>query len=211
MKKLLVLFAGIIMAFSFVACNEDPTTTATTRTQSGETTQSTTSGSSATTGTNVITCGEGFTLVGDKCIANSTEDFAPEILGAQDQTITFGDAFDPLDGVSALDAEDGDLTDEITINGSYDADTVGVYTIIYIVEDSAGNEARVTVNITVEDLEGCPIHYERVGDECVKIPADEIVIMHGAVYEIRHPFPVFWILNGLKHPHLRKKPFHRLP
>ena len=182
MKKFLVLLAGFIMAFSFVACNEDITTTIATTTAAGQTTTATTtSGSGDTT---ALTCGDGYTLVGDKCIANSTEDFDPVITGATDQEITVGDTFDPFSGVTASDVEDGDLTDDITINGTVNADTVGVYTLIYIVEDSAGNEVRVTVNITVVGEEGCPIHYEKVGDECVKIPAEDVVIMHGAVYEI---------------------------
>ena len=38
--------------------------------------------------------------------------------------------------------------------------------------------------MTVLSVDGCPPYYEKVGDECVKLPAEEIVIMHGAVYEI---------------------------
>lgn len=169
MKKLLVLFAAITFTFTLVACG-------------GETAQSTTTTQSSQD--TVLTCGEGFTLVGDKCIANSTEDNEPVISGVADVEITVGDAYDPLDGVTATDIEDGDLTSSITVNGSVDPDTSGVYTLVYIVEDSSGNEARETITVTVTSIEGCPIHYEKVGDECVKIPAEKITIMHGAVYEI---------------------------
>ncbi len=179
MKKFFILFAAIIFTFTLVACGGE--TTQSTTTQS---TQSTTTSSSTTSQDTVLTCGDGFTLVGDKCIANSTEDNDPVISGTQNAEITVGNTYDPLDGVSATDVEDGDLTSAIQVNGSVDTDTVGVYTLVYIVEDSNGNQARVTVTVTVVGLEGCPIHHERVGDECVKIPAEEIVIMHGAVYEI---------------------------
>ncbi len=181
MKKILVLFAGLILAFSFVGCTETNSTTTIT---GANTTATTDSGSTEST---LLTCGDGYTLVGDHCILNSTEDNHPVIMGAQDVEITVGDTFNPLEGITADDLEDGNLTDDITMNGIVDTNSVGVNQIVYIVEDSAGNEFRVTITVTVVGEEGCPIHYEKVGDQCVKIPAEEIVIMHGAVYEI-NPF-----------------------
>jgi len=181
MKKLLFLFAVFMMSFVLVACGETGTSLTT---EAPNTNTTTTTSDSTDTEQTIITCAEGYTLVGDKCILNSTEDEGPMIYGAQDVEITVGDTFDPYEGVSALDDEDGDITDSIIINGSVDTETEGVYNLLYIVEDSAGNEYRVPITVTVVGQEGCPIHYERVDDECVKIPAEEIVIMHGAVYEI---------------------------
>jgi len=164
---LFVMLIALVFSFSLAACG-------------GTGTETTTAPESSTE----ITCADGYVLVGDHCILNSTEDAVPVINGATALEITVGDPFDALDGVSASDEEDGDLTDSIIVNGSVDNNTVGVYTLLDIVEDSNGNEIRVTRTITVVGLEGCPIYYERVGDDCVKIPAEEVVIMHGAVYEI---------------------------
>jgi len=165
MKKLFILFAGIILAISLAGCGGEEATT---------TTQAQT----------IVTCQEGYTLVGDTCVLNGTQDSFPVITGATDVEITVGDSFDPLAGVSASDTEDGDLTSSITVNGSVNTDTVGVYSLVYIVEDSNGNETRVTITVTVNDITGCPIYYELIDGECVKIDPEVITIMHGAVYEI---------------------------
>jgi len=167
MKKLFVLLTGFLLTFSLIACAE-------------KTTKTTTNTEPATT----KTCPEGFTLVGDSCIPNATVINYPVISGAVDQEITINDEFNKLTGVTATDEEDGPLTDAIIVNGEVDTSKMGVYNLTYIVEDSDGNETRVTVTITVKGMDGCPIHYELIEGECVKIPATEIVIMHGAVYEI---------------------------
>jgi len=179
MKKLLLFLAAFFLTMTLAACGgegsdittEEPTNTTTTST------------STSTTENTQITCGEGYTLVGDKCILNVTEDNGPVISGAVNVEIVVGESFDPYEGITASDIEDGDLTDSITINGSVDTDKIGVYNLLYIVEDSGGNEDRVSITVTVIGLD-CPIHHELIGGECVKIPAEEIVIMHGAVYEI---------------------------
>jgi fructooligosaccharide transport system substrate-binding protein len=169
MRKLLFLFAGVFLMFILVSCGGE----------GGETVETTLDSEDTE-----LTCEVGFTKVGDACIANSTEDADPVLSGLQNVQITIGDTFNPLYGITASDVEDGDLTSTIIVNGSVDNDKTGVYTLVYIVEDSAGNEDRQTITVTVVGLEGCPIHYEKVGDECVQIPAEEIIIMHGAVYEI---------------------------
>lgn len=168
MKKILVFIVTFSMALALFACTNDGTGTTTTDT-----------GTSST-----VTCQTGYTMVGTTCVSNVTGDSAPVLSGATDIEITVGDTFDPRSGVTAIDAEDGDITADIVINGSADPDTVGVYNLVYIIEDSYGNEVRITRIVTVLGDEGCPIYYEKVGDECVPIPPEEVVIMHGAVYEI---------------------------
>lgn len=180
MKKFLILFAGFILAFSLAACTEETTTQGTNATTT--TTQSDTETNGGTT--TVLTCGEGYTLVGDKCILNATEDNEPVISGAEDTEITVGDTFDPMEGVTATDVEDGDLTASIIVNGSVNTNAIGANTLVYIVADSDGNEVRVTITVTVIGQSGCPVHEELVDGICVPIPPEEIVIMHGAVYEI---------------------------
>jgi len=78
---------------------------------------------------------------------------APEIIGADlNPVIQQGDAYDPLDGVTALDDEDGDLTSSIVVSG-FEADDVnfaGTYVITLTVTDSQEESVSVTINLTVE-------------------------------------------------------------
>ncbi len=57
-------------------------------------------------------------------------------------TITVGDTYNVLTGVTANDLEDGDITGDITTGGdAFDPNTVGTYVITYDVTDSDGNDA----------------------------------------------------------------------
>lgn len=64
-------------------------------------------------------------------------------------TITVGDKFDPLAGVSAYDKEDGDLTGSIKVSGSVDTSKAGKYKLTYTVEDKDGNIYTLVRTITV--------------------------------------------------------------
>jgi multiple sugar transport system substrate-binding protein len=75
---------------------------------------------------------------------------APVFSGVADRTVTFEVPFNPLNGVSATDEEDGNLTAMITVTGTVNVAVVGTYTLTYSVEDSAGNVTTVTREITVE-------------------------------------------------------------
>ncbi len=109
---------------------------------------------------------------------------APVFSGITDVTITAGDVFDQLQGITATDINDGDVTSDIVVSGTFDATTAGIYTLTYTVTNAAGLVTTVTRTVTVNTIEGCGVFQELVGDECVDIPPTEIVIMHGAVYEI---------------------------
>ncbi|MFH1693030.1 MAG: extracellular solute-binding protein [Bacillota bacterium] len=78
---------------------------------------------------------------------------APTITGADlTPVIQQGDAYDPLDGVTASDLEDGDLTADIQVSG-FEADDVnyeGTYTITLTVTDSGDLVTTVTINLIVE-------------------------------------------------------------
>ncbi len=65
--------------------------------------------------------------------------------------LTVGDSFDPLQGVTAFDAEEGDLTQFITVNGKVDTTKAGSYTLTYVVKDSQGEEVSMTVTIIVAE------------------------------------------------------------
>lgn len=82
---------------------------------------------------------------------------APELVGVRAEvTINQGDEFDPLEGVSATDTEDGDLTADITYVGwtAGDENTAGSYEIVYTVTDSGDLSDTATMNLTVESESG---------------------------------------------------------
>ena len=74
----------------------------------------------------------------------------PQFFGVNNQTITVGENFDPLAGVTATDKEDGNLTKQIKVTGSVDTTKAGVYTLAYSVTDSDSNTTRQERTITVK-------------------------------------------------------------
>jgi maltose-binding protein MalE len=90
------------------------------------------------------------------------------INGASDKNIALGSSFDEMTGVTAEDSETGDITSSITVSGSVDVNTVGSYTLTYKVTGSDGVEVVVERKITVTN----------------DVEPEEIVIMHGAPYEV---------------------------
>ncbi|MGG7465118.1 immunoglobulin-like domain-containing protein [Plantibacter sp. YIM 135347] len=74
---------------------------------------------------------------------------APVITAPASTTLTVGDSFDPMAGVTAADARDGDLTSKITVAGAVDPSKAGKTTLTYSVSDAAGNAASVDRVVTV--------------------------------------------------------------
>lgn len=77
---------------------------------------------------------------------------------ADDQTLTEGDSFDPLKGVTAGDTEDGDITGSIEIlennvpvNEEGQVTAAGTYSVTYTVKDSQGASAVKTIQVTVKE------------------------------------------------------------
>ena len=95
--------------------------------------------------------GEGFALRGI-LVKNQmpVENTAPEILGIAPITITVGAPFDPLAGVTATDAEDGNLTTALQVEGAVNNDEVGVYVLRYSVTDSVGATTGRTRSVRVK-------------------------------------------------------------
>lgn len=83
-------------------------------------------------------------------IGEAESNQAPVISGVNNQTITVGESFDPLAGVTATDKEDGDLTSQIKVTGNVDTTKAGVYTLAYSVTDSDNNTTRQERTITVK-------------------------------------------------------------
>ncbi|MEI5674228.1 MULTISPECIES: LamG-like jellyroll fold domain-containing protein [unclassified Nocardioides] len=77
-------------------------------------------------------------------------DTAPPVLTVPaTSTVPQGGPFDALDGVSALDAVDGDLLSRVVVNGDVDLDVPGEYVLTYGVADDNGNQAAATRTLTV--------------------------------------------------------------
>ena len=79
------------------------------------------------------------------------ENVAPTI-EVSDKSITVGDEFDPLEGVSATDNEDKDLTSKMEIiNNTVDTTKVGQYEVTYRVTDNQGASATKTIIVIVKN------------------------------------------------------------
>lgn len=62
-----------------------------------------------------------------------------------------GQEFDPMQGVSAIDLEDGDITELIQVTGQVDTSKTGIYVMSYHVKDSDGNSANATQTVVIND------------------------------------------------------------
>ena len=72
-------------------------------------------------------------------------------INASDKTLTVGDTFNPLDGVTASDKEDGDITEKVEVlSNDVDTSKAGTYTVIYKVTDSKGASSTKTITVTVK-------------------------------------------------------------
>jgi len=52
-------------------------------------------------------------------------------------------------GAIAHDEEDGDITDKINTKINVDEEQIGIYTVVYTVEDDAGNSTAATRTVNV--------------------------------------------------------------
>ena len=66
-------------------------------------------------------------------------------------TITKGDQFNPMAGISVTDKEDGDLTSKVAYEGTIDTSKPGTFEILYSVRDSVGNEVHTIQKVFVKD------------------------------------------------------------
>ena len=74
----------------------------------------------------------------------------PVIEGVENKTILLNQKFDETLGVKATDNADGNVTKYMQIDGTVDTETIGTYTLTYIVDDSVGNQTEVNRTITVK-------------------------------------------------------------
>ena len=91
-----------------------------------------------------------------KRISNGAVTGKPTFAGIQNKIVVqVGTEFNPLNGITATDKIDGDLTDKIvfTVEDGKNIDTSkpGNYTIQYTVKNSNGNEAQAVTELIVEE------------------------------------------------------------
>lgn len=77
----------------------------------------------------------------------------PQIAGAEDIAVGIGEAFDPLAGVSAADAIEGEIA--VSVEGEADTSAAGTYELIYTAENTYGNRTQVRRLVTVTEGGGC--------------------------------------------------------
>ncbi|MBN2504538.1 MAG: carbohydrate binding domain-containing protein, partial [Bacilli bacterium] len=131
-----------------------PTTATTT---AAPTTSTTTAAPTTTTTTAVPT-----TVTTTEPTTTTAADITPPVIsGVEDEVIFMDSVFDPLEGVTALDDVDGDVTASITYTGAVNTAAEGVYFLKYSVSDAAGNTQQESRYITVE------IDPSLIGDEMV--------------------------------------------
>lgn len=77
------------------------------------------------------------------------------VISAKDKKVTIGETFstkEALNGVTAYDKEDGDITNKIKIiENTVNTKKIGKYKVTYEVSDSNGNKVTKTINVTVQD------------------------------------------------------------
>lgn len=122
MKRLLALFSVLVL-FMLTSCQLFKRSTT-----ENTTTQTTTTAQTTTT----------------EQVVNK-----PVINGVQDITIVRGQQFKPLEGITAYDVEDGDLTSQIQYSGNVNPNVVGEYWDEFTVTDSDGNTTTARRKVTV--------------------------------------------------------------
>ena len=73
------------------------------------------------------------------------------VINAEDKTIYLNEEFDPLEGVTVEDPEDGKIEKIEVIQNDVKTDEVGKYKVIYRVEDTFGNVVEKEITVTVEE------------------------------------------------------------
>ena len=74
------------------------------------------------------------------------------VIYAVDKTIIEGDNFNVLDGVTAIDTEDGDITKKIeVVENTVDTTKAGEYKVTYKVKDNNNSEVTKTIKVTVKE------------------------------------------------------------
>ncbi|WP_338631805.1 immunoglobulin-like domain-containing protein [Clostridium baratii] len=83
-------------------------------------------------------------------IANTENINEKPVIHAENKTIKVGSKFDLMDGVSATDKEDGNITNKIkVVESTVNLSKPGTYKVVYEVTDSHDEKTRKTITVTV--------------------------------------------------------------
>lgn len=97
----------------------------------------------------------------------------PALFGVPETvTVTQGSAFDPLEGVTAADGKGRDLTEAILVEGTFDLDEPGTYTLTLSVSDAYGQTVQKTLTLIVAEKDD-PTHPNRPVDPTNPVLPDE--------------------------------------
>jgi len=138
----------------------------------------------------------------------SGENTAPTITGVADQTVEAGSEFNALAGVTASDAEDGDITSKISVeatpeltfkNGKAVPEKAGSYELVYSVTDKGGEtaEAYATLTVTKQTGEATVLYAFDFADQTVDAKGWTAKVAEGvaATGELKQGAYVFDITN----------------
>lgn len=101
--------------------------------------------------------------------SDSGENTAPVITGVSDRVVEAGQEFDALEGITAQDAEDGDITTKIVVeampglefrNGKVVPEKAGSYELTYSVTDKGGLTVEEYATLTVTRQTGEAVLYK---------------------------------------------------
>lgn len=73
------------------------------------------------------------------------------VINAEDKIIYLNEEFDPLEGVTVEDPEDGKIKEIEVVQNDVKIDEVGKYKVIYRVKDTFGNVVEKEITVTVEE------------------------------------------------------------
>ena len=89
----------------------------------------------------------GVSITLSKAVVSNTK----PVINASDKTIIVGTTFNALTGVTATDAEDGNITSKIKVtSNTVNANVAGTYKVTYSVTDNNSNTVTKTITVTVK-------------------------------------------------------------
>lgn len=114
--------------------------------------------------------------IGTQEIAFTVDD-PPVIIGAFDRHLPLDADFD-ITGAAAIDTEDGNISDKITVSsGGFDPHTEGEYTVTYTVSDSHGLITEKAVTFSV-----CSRQKLKLYSDDISLTTDELRLLCNADY-----------------------------
>jgi len=133
----------------------------------------------------------------DSVTLSKADVVAPELTVPADSSIEFGSTFDALAGVSALDAVDGDVTDQIVVDGTVDTTTLGDYTLDYSVSDAAGNTSTATRTVTVIEGALAPVTPATIAGPAAVVEGATLTAAPGTWTPAPTSISYQWLRNGV--------------